>query len=268
MGHYACVIPVDWPVLTFRVLPAWLDLVAGRHSLSSFMALLGMNPTDSPEWIRFPERYLDEFGDAVHSLPFDASRLRASALHREAQRLTADDTATEVFSDAVISLAAFDLLGDDAFKSHPWNGFYSRLHRPPGVQAVLTKNAFHFLNAFFDMKDTGEGPLEYPRKAPDRPGPGDELLEQLFLGFRSVPGLMVLNMPGTWPAFGTCDYLVGGYLSPDETRALTALLPRLRERLDAFDYTSDESDGFDLFVDRVSRAASQGAGLMSFYGTC
>jgi hypothetical protein len=132
-----------------------------------------------------------------------------------------------------------------------------------------TKNGFHFLEAFFSVSDepvAGDVPeLLGPVYRYDRKTAGDrrleDLLECLFLGFRTFPGVGVLSAAGAWPALD--DYWIAGYLVPDEVKELASLVGQIAGSVDALE---SGCELFPLFDDRVRRAAADGRGLVAFHG--
>jgi hypothetical protein len=171
-----------------------------------------------------------------------------SEAHRSAHVLGCTEAGTDRLGEAILLHASVNVGGRDVFASQPWDGYYSRLHRPPHVQVAGTKNRFHFLAAFFDVPEepvTGGVPeltrpvYRYRRKtAGDRRW--EELLEFLFLGFRTFPGVEVLSAARGWPAYD--DPWIAGYLLPEEVKELASLLGQVGGSVDV------RENGYELFL--------------------
>jgi len=267
MGQYGCVVPIDWWALNSKVLPLWAEVLDARKSPGAFAAEFGVDRPGSKDWRAFPQPYLDDIGWDGRTLPFDSDGLRESSVHRRAEELECGYEGTVLFGTAAIARTAVDLGERDEFANTPWDGYYSRLHRPPHVQVAGTKNRFHFLETFFEVApgpDQEQAPFAprywtYRRRLHHRPF--DELLERLFLGFRSIPGTRVLPVASAWPM--PDDEWIAGYLLPNETRELAASMGRIAEQIDP---SENGHELFLMFSNRVQRAARLGCGLMACHG--
>lgn len=269
MSQYGCVVPVDWTAVCFTVLPRWLEVLDGQRPAEDFASHFGLEHRFERQQVRFPPDYVGDIGWSQAHLPLDTSRVRMSKAHRFAHTLGCTEAGTDLLGEAIVLHASVNVGGRDVFASQPWDGYYSRLNRPPHVQVAGTKNRFHFLEAFFDVSEepvTGEVPeltrpvYRYHRKSADDRRT-EELLELLFLGFRTFPGVEVLSAAPAWPAYD--DPWIAGYLVPEEARELASLLGQIGGSVDI------RENGFELFPlfdDRVRRAAAGGSGLIAFHG--
>src|SRR5262245_24001309 len=230
MSQYGCVVPVDWTAVCLAVLPRWLEVLDAQRSAEDFASHLGLGDRFQRQQVRFPREYLVGIGWNGMQLPLETGRVRMSEAHRSAHALGCTEAGTHLLGEAILVHASVNVSGRDVFASQPWSGYYSRLQRSPHVQGAGCKNRFRFLEAFFDVSEeavAGDVPeltrpvYRYHRKSADDRRL-EELLEFLFLGFRTFPGVEVLSAARAWPAFD--DPWIAGYLVPEEVTELASLL--------------------------------------------
>lgn len=274
MGTYPCVVPVSWGRLTDVVLPAWMNVLAGRDPIQSFCRAFARTywPYFDPERggpraaelsTELPANYLADVKWSADEPAFAADNLRKSSQHADLARRSFTSTASLLVGRAISTHASFELSGPDPCLDVV---SYGRLHHPPACQVAGTRDHYHFLRTFFVCSFDDRGP-EY--RYDPRPSVGGQLLallEALFLARRSFPGLHVLSDNGRWPA--TNDHCVQGYLLPREVRQLASYLDELtaRVREDEAGKHKDHPDVlFPLFLDRVRRSSDQGLGLVTLH---
>jgi hypothetical protein len=272
MSQYGCVVPVDWTAVCFTVLPRWIEVLNADRTAKDFASHFGLEDLEylfERSQVPFPLDYLTDIGWQNTDVPLATSRVRKSKVHRSAHALGCTEIGTYLLGDAIVAHASVSLGGHDAFASQPWDGYYSRLGRAPHVQVAGTKNRFYFLEAFFDISEelvaedfpeSTRPAYPYHRKTSGG-GRWEELLEFLFLGLRTFPGVEVLPVAPAWPA--SDDVWIAGYLVPEEVRELASLLGQI---VGSVSMAADGDELFPLFEDRVGRAATDGTGLIAFHG--
>src|SRR5262245_9225457 len=233
MSSYDCVLPVNWARLWKVVIPAWYEALTGRKTIESFCGELipkGDRAFRLSEHRIAPSGYLDDIGWDPAKEELRAEALMNSKSHKEYFSLSGDFLGNHILFDAIKQTAGEELPGEDIFAERPRNGFYSRLHGEPFVQVAGTKSRFHWMNGLFG--ETGHHRNYHEAKAyfSFRPNKMVEatlanLLSQLLLTERTLPGVELFGPPSSWPA--SDDPSLQGYLSPGEVDELAGRLERL-----------------------------------------
>jgi len=263
MSSYSCVVPVDWKTLWAEVVPAWLSVLDGSQAPASFYDRY------VPEGIEYADEYLKDVlsapADFLLQFPKDNlsppySRDALWQTGRSSSFLHKTDLHSFPFllELAIKQTAAVDLPGDDPFPGD----FYGSMRTGAGprkIQIAGTKNSFHFLGWAFDISWQRELlRYIYSRKPAECSPPLHGLFEALFLYERVLPGAWFPDCSPTWPSHD--DFSIAGYLSPDEVTLL-------RDELAQWSVSRDtEGTLYIHFVDRVTRAAQNGLGLITLHG--
>lgn len=273
MSSYDAVVPVSWSRLTTVVVPAWVETLQGRRSLVSFAQEFAPNETElvtamvngvarsSPSqagW-QLPPNYLEDIGWTPGTPFTTADRLRASASHRELDQRVLAEVHTFAVCHAIRFSASVELVGDDPFEE---DGYYARLHQAPYCQVVGTKSRYRFLDALFTTTWRPERRVYDYVARPFVDPEHRDLLAQLFLSIRTIPGIQILDRNDAWPAHD--DTWLQGLLAPPEVQRLTVFLDEMAQVQIA--RAADVQDGeFPMFADRVRRAAAQELGLVTLH---
>ncbi|QQP96952.1 hypothetical protein [Lysobacter enzymogenes] len=261
MSSYNCVMPVDWRRLWGELVPAWLELLAGRIGSMAFRARYLPHGSEYPEPIDpqesygVPARYLALFAQRPLSPPYVSEELRAS-WGREPMRWQLPAEVSEfLLLDAIRQSAAVDLPGEDRYASdiHAVSTYHGGRKQVAGV-----KNLFPFVRSAYELDWQREKTLY---ECVRRPGAGRErlfeLLEDLLLYRRTLPGDHIALQSPSWPAHDYLSY--AGYLAPAEVAELDL-------ELQGWQSADNEGDlSLALFADRVGRSADAGYGLLTIH---
>jgi hypothetical protein len=267
MSSYSAVVPVSWSYLTEILVPAWIDVLGGRRTLSSFAEQFARTPVTGvphdwrypwiPEDWAIPDGYVAEVGWTSNQPFLAADRQRASAIHRELERRGFAAAGTGALCRAIHVSAAAELEGADAFDDGDFYSYYGRMHHSPEVQVAGAKNRFFFLESQFVATWRSEHGAYDVVAQPSLDPALRALVEALFLSTRCFPATRVTYRNSTWPGYN--DNRLQGLLAPAEVRQLAA-------RLDELGQGDGEAHNlFPLFADRVRRSADQGLALVTLY---
>ncbi len=274
MSHYDCVLPVDFERLSSVLMPAWLDFIAGKYEPRAFadeFAPWQVGVGDIEYWSE--DNWQEKF--EISSLYIEWFRQRditewktdtvrtdlGEALNKSSFAWCAED----LLMLAIKQTCAVEVSGVDPFEPTgikaltPFR-FYENLHYPPFVQVVGTKNGFRFLHQLYEFTWEKSNYLYTCVRKQLVSAETYELMEKLFLSVRAFPGTQLMRSSLVWPSAD--DSHLTGFLSPVETQELSAKIPEIEGLLSK---EFDEFWPFDLFADRLQRAASCGAGLVSLF---
>lgn len=275
MSHYDCVLPVDFERLSLEVMPAWLDFIAGEREPRVFANefapwQVGVGDLEDywPEdpWqeaFDLPPAYIEWFRNhEMTQWKTDAIRADLSGLLTDKSLpWCADDLLMlAIKQSSAIELPGFNQFEPSGIEPFTWMRFYGRLHDPPFVQVVGTKNRFHFLEELYVFKWENPQPFYSCVRKEVVSAETYGLLERLFLSVRAFPGANLNAKPLTWNCGD--DGSLMGFLTPDETQNLAERIPELDAVLTHLKY---KPFAFALFTDRLERAARCGAGLVTLF---
>lgn len=257
MSSYNCVMPVDWQRLWDELVPAWLELLAGRIEPAAFRALYLPHGSEYPELIQpvesyiVPARYLALFAQRPLSPPYASEELLA-LWGGEPMPYETDGF---LLLDAIRQSVAVDLPGEDRYDDD-WRAVST--YRGGRKQVAGAKNLFPFVAIAYELDWK---PEQHLYRCARRPGAVSdrlfELLEALLFYRRTLPGDGIVRQSPSWPGYDDLSY--GGYLAPAEVAELN---------LELKGWQVADIDGglsFDLFADRVSRSADAGCGLLTIH---
>lgn len=257
MSSSNCVVPVDWDVLWGRVVPGWMDVLAGGRTVRQFYGEFMPLADEYQEYIQFdepfraPGSYLSLFPRASDGL-VRANDVACSPAYAEFEKAVDTWQATFLVCLAIKHTAAVDLPGTDAFADDCW---LAHLTKPP-IQVAGTKNSFDFLEALFESEWRQQEHRYRHSRKPGCDAAVQELLESLFLYVRAFPGTCIHVPSSSWPA--TNEDSIAGFLNPAEVRALSYVV-------NDWPLTEESSVVPALFRDRVVRAAENKLGLITLY---
>ncbi len=252
MGHYHCVIPIDWDVWCNNFVPAWTDLLTKKITLDEYIKkqIPFIDPSsediyyDKREIMPMQNLYLDFYPEEIKEIwhhltpayitsigwngqsPFlRSSLLRNNELHRHLDEVGICDCLVAFFYAALKRTAGF-IFDKRTYAHFKATGYYATLG-PLCIGGA--KNRFRFLEEVFDRGYLQQHKAKKYKVENNIAPHTADILANLFASRRTLPGI---PLPSKYylPSFGN-GFTFHGIITPEEVKRLAAGLSQLEKHL-------------------------------------